>query len=65
MPNPYNEVTLHKNLSCTEQIDLFPAGKGFVHSGIWEAEANQTVSRSKGVKTAEVVKTLNIKLTRG
>jgi membrane-bound serine protease (ClpP class) len=65
VPTPYNEVTVRKSLSCTEQTDFSPAGKVFVHGEIWEAEANQTVRRGKRVKVVEVAKTLNTKVTRG
>jgi membrane-bound ClpP family serine protease len=56
---------VRKSLSCTEQTDLSPAGKVFVHGEIWEAEPNQTVRRGKRAKVVEVAKTLNIKVIRG
>jgi regulator of protease activity HflC (stomatin/prohibitin superfamily) len=53
VPTPYNEITVHHSLSCTEQIDLIPPGK-VAHGKIWEAEAKQTVRGGKRVKVAEV-----------
>ena len=64
MPTPYNEVTVRKSLSYTEQTDLSPAGKVFVHGEIWEIEADQTVRRGERVKVVKVAKTLKIKVTR-
>jgi membrane-bound ClpP family serine protease len=55
---------VRKSLSCTEQTDLSPAGKVFVHGEIWETEADQTVRRGERVKVVKVAKTLKIKVTR-
>jgi membrane-bound serine protease (ClpP class) len=64
VPTPYNEVTIHQRFSCTEQTDLSPAGRVFVHGEIWKAEADQTVRRGERLKVVEVAKTLKIKVTR-
>jgi membrane-bound serine protease (ClpP class) len=64
VPTPYNEVTIHQSFSCTEQTDLSPAGRVFVHGEIWKAEADQTVRRGERLKVIEVAKTLKIKVTR-
>ena len=64
MPTPHNEVTVRQSLFCTEQTDLSPSGKVFVHGELWEAESDQPVRMGERVRVVEVEKSLKIKVKK-
>ncbi len=46
------------------QSDLTPRGKVFVHGELWNAEADQEISKGEEVKVVEVLNNLKIKVTK-
>lgn len=46
------------------QDDLTPIGKVFVHGELWNAEADQEISKGEEVRVVEVLKNLKIKVTK-
>jgi membrane-bound serine protease (ClpP class) len=46
------------------QTDLSPKGKVFVHGELWNAEADQEISKGEDVKVVEVMTGLKIKVTK-
>ena len=44
--------------------DLTPTGKVFVHGELWNAEADQEISKGEEVKVIEVLKNLKIRVTK-
>ncbi len=46
------------------QTDLTPKGKVFVHGELWNAEADQEISKGEDVKVIEVLTNLKIKVTK-
>jgi membrane-bound serine protease (ClpP class) len=46
------------------QSDLAPGGKVFVHGELWNAEADQEISKGEEVQVVEVLKNLKIRVTK-
>jgi len=46
------------------QSDLTPKGKVFVHGELWNAEADQEISKGDDVRVVEVLKNLKIRVTK-
>jgi membrane-bound serine protease (ClpP class) len=46
------------------QTDLTPKGKVFVHGELWNAEADQNISKGTEVKVVEVLQNLKIRVTK-